>query len=226
MSDRASGWNETRNDASGVDRPGRRRWQIGLRTLILLMAAVAVWLTYFVNRRHNASLERRISAISPLAHELIIDDPKKVAFVKLEEHWFDENRWEIYLPEGAFRLCLATRGIDIDGLAPVVISAPIASGTHHLVLEQERDQDLWRIKALWDESELITHEEPKNWGGSGSTSTARSGQSAQSSPDQPILFLRRRFMRSDGSGRSTTRTGPTEGVLFWIERTAGPTAQP
>src|SRR5215468_248973 len=78
--------------------PGRRRF--------LLMAAIAVWMAYFVNRRHNAALEARIKTMVPLAHELIIDDPKKIAVVRMEEYWYDENRWDLYLPEGRYRLCV------------------------------------------------------------------------------------------------------------------------
>ena len=102
------------------------RWQFGLRTVFLLMAAIAVWMTYFINRRENALLEQRIKAMVPLAHELVIDDPGRVAVVKLDEKWYDENRWEIYLPPGAYRLCLATRGINDSGLAQVMKTAPIA----------------------------------------------------------------------------------------------------
>ena len=62
------------------------------------MAAIAVWMTCFLNRRQNARLEARIQALLPLVHELVIDDPAKIAVVKLEEYWYDENRWEVYLP--------------------------------------------------------------------------------------------------------------------------------
>jgi hypothetical protein len=217
---------ETGNRVAAVDRPGRTRWQVGLRTLFLLLAAIAVWLTYFVNLRHNASLERRINAMVPLAHELIVDDPKKVAAVKLEQHWFEENRWELYLPDGTYRLCLATRGIAPAGLAPIVKSAPIASGTHQLALERQQNDDGSLVTVLWDGKALMEEQETKDWSAKGSTSSVNFAQSEQRSPDTPIEFLRLRFMHPDGKGRSTTPTGPTQGILLWIEQAAPTKAQP
>ena len=37
-------------------------WQIGLRTLLLLVTAVAVWTVYFANRRAIRHQEERIAA--------------------------------------------------------------------------------------------------------------------------------------------------------------------
>jgi hypothetical protein len=214
---------EPGNSSPAAKQPRRRRWQLGVRTLLLLMAAIAVWMAYFVNRRHNAALAARIKAMVPLAHELVIEDARKIAVVKLEEYWFDENRWEVYLPAGQYRLCVATHGIDKNGLAPVVKSTPIEAGRHLLALEQQRDNDVWRITALWDGRERIAVEEPKDWDpGTGSVGGGDYSLSEQLPPDQPAVLFRRRFMREVGKGRTTTPNGPTEGLMLWIERTAGP----
>jgi hypothetical protein len=220
--------NEPGDSIPVVKRPGRRRWQVGLRTLFLLMAAIAVWMAYFINRRHNAALAARIEAMVPLAHELIVDDPKKIAVVKREEHWYGENQWEIYLPEGRYRLCLATRGIGNDGLANVMKSAPIAAGRHQLDLEQRRDKEVLRVRLLWDGTELIATEEPTSDRAVGSYTTTgvQSSITEQLSPDQPAILLRRRFMRQDRQNPMATPGETFDGVLVWIERTAEMQAKP
>jgi hypothetical protein len=187
-----------------------------MRTLILLIAAIAVWLTDFLNRRQNAVLEYRIRTLLPLAHELIIDDPKKIAVVRLEEFWFDDNRWQVYLPEGQYQLCLATHGIEQQNLATVRKSAPIAAGIHRIGVEQRRNPDGWQVRVLQGESELIAVTEPKEWNPeTGASSSADFSQSTQLSPESLLVLIRRRFMRMNNPGQSNETT---EGILVWIER--------
>jgi hypothetical protein len=213
--DGSPGIYDKRGHTPEVNRRVRRRWQLGLRTVFLLMAAIAAWLTYFVNRRHNAALAARINAIVPLAHELIVTDPKKITVVKLDEEWIDENRWDICLPDGNFRLCLATSGIDDNGLAPVVKNVPITPGTHRLFLAESRDKNPRQVRVLCDDKEAIAWAAPHDPKASrGATSVAGFAQSKQFSPDDPIVLLRRRFHKADGRGVS----GASDGVLLWVER--------
>jgi hypothetical protein len=218
VSDRSHQLAESGNIAPATGRRDKRRWQVGLRTLFLLMAVLAVWMAYFINRRHNAALEARVRAMMPLAHELIIEDAQKVAVVKLEEYWFDENRWHIYLPAGRYRVCLATRDVEDMGLAPRVKSAPIAAGRHELALEQQRDKDAWRLAVTCDGAALLSAEEPREWNSDrGSMGGGQFALSEQLPPEKPVVLFRRRFMRSDAKGLTTSPTGPSEGILLWIE---------
>jgi hypothetical protein len=197
--------------------------QFGLRTLFLLMAAIAVWTTYFSNRHHIAVLEAGIKAMRPLAHELTVTDADKIAVVKLAELWYDENRWEINLPDGGYRLCLATREIDSDGLAPVVKSEPLEAGRHSLQLEQQEIKAGWRVTVAGDGKTLLAVEEPKPWyPGSGSTGGGLYSEISQAAADQPLVLFRRRFFIPDGAGQFKTPSDPAEGILLWLEPHASP----
>jgi hypothetical protein len=189
-----------------------------LPTVFLLVAAIAVWLTYVVNRRHNTRLQARIAVLRPLARELVVDDDTRIAIVKLEEMWYDENRWEVYLPAGQYRLCVATREIDQRGLAPVVKSAPLGAGRHSISIEQQSSGTDWRVVATWDAAGKLTVDEPKEWdAGLGATTSVEFSQSTQVAPDQPVVLFRRIFSRTTGPGQSSTPSGPAEGILLWIE---------
>lgn len=211
-----------------VKRPRRKGLQIGLRSLFLLTAAVAVWVIYVNNRRNITRLEGRITAMRPLAHELIIDDPNKIAIVKLDEMWFDENRWEIHLPAGKkYRICLATGGIDQTGTARVVKSERLAGGKHLFELEQERGSDGAQLTVFCDRVGLMTVRETKEWDpGTGSTGGGFFSQCSQLAPDQAVILFRRRFSRRNSTGQTKTPDGPTEGVLLWIEPIANSNAEP
>jgi hypothetical protein len=198
--------------------PGRGRWQVGLRTAFLLVAALGVWMAYFVNRRHNADILQRIKALVPLAHELVVDDPQKIAVVKMEEYWYGENRWGVYLPGGGYRLCVATRGIDETGFPQVAKSARIDAGRHVVALEERNDDNGWRVVVLSDDKELIAVDEPKDWKPDGGVQSWGPGTpSEQLPPEKPLALLRCRFMRMSQIAQS----GPdvtTDGILVWIER--------
>lgn len=199
-------------------------WQFGLRTLLLVTAGVAAWFSFFVNRHDIAVFEARIKAVRPLAHELIVEDASKAAVVKLAELWNYDDRWEIYLPDGQYRLCIATRGIDVKGLAVASKSVPISAGKHQLALLQHKirsneSANARRLKIEVDGETKLEVEETEEWFSGGSMGGGDFSQCSQVPPDKPIVLYRRRFSRNNGKVGWTTPAEPVEGILLWIERT-------
>lgn len=228
MSDTPHSPTESTPGAAGAGRSARARWQVGIRTLILLTAAFAAWMTFLVNRRHNALLQSRIEAMRSLAHELVVDDARKIAVVKLEELWMDENQWDLHLPAGRYRLCLATHELDREGFPPVATSAPLKAGRHRLVLLQRKENETHRVAVLSDGNPLVTFEEPKAWDpGIGSEGGGQFSTSVQLDPGKPVVLFRRRFMQPTGvKNGSQIPMGPANGLMIWIEPVAGPAFGP
>jgi hypothetical protein len=207
-----------------VTRPARPRWQLGLRGMMLFTAACAVWLAFRFNHQENASLEARIATMRPLARELVVEDEAKAAVVKLEELWMDDNRWDVYLPSGQYRLCLATRAIGGQGLAPVAASRPLPPGRHSIEVALHKEKAGWRVDATWDEANSVTVEEPLDWNpDKGSSTVGGYSESTTVPANEPIVLHRCSFMRPQPNGSATSTNGPTEGILIWIEPAAGPT---
>lgn len=203
-------------------RAGRSHWQLGLRGMILFTAVCAVWMTVLLNRRHNALLEARIATMRPLARELVVEDPAKVAVVKLDELWDDDHRWDLYLPPGRYRLCLATRQIVDQGLAPVVASQPIGPGRHLIGLALRKQKTGWRIEANCDGARPIAHEEPLEWNPErGSSTTGGYAQSATLPANQPVVLHRLSLTVPPPSGTASATSVPAEGILLWVEPVTG-----
>jgi hypothetical protein len=212
--------------ASVVGR-GPRRWQVGLRALLLLLAVIAVWMTAFVNRRQSERLETRIRVMRPLVRELKIDDTSKVAVVKLEEVFVEDNRWDVYLPSGEYRICVATREISRQGLVASKKSATIKAGKHRLGLELRKIEGRKRIMVTSDGSELLTFEENWDWGFLGNYSGGGEfAVSTQQPRDEPLVLFRRIYMVPNGPTRWVTPKNPADGLLIWIEPVNVPKPSP
>jgi hypothetical protein len=190
-----------------------------MRSVVLAIALIGVWLGVFINRRENARLESRLKTMLPLVRELVIEDPAKIAVVKLEEMWYDENHWDIWLPPGSYRVCVATRAIDDMGFPADFRTAMIAAGRHRVALEAQREKEQWRVVVTADRNELLAVEEPKEWDpGNGSSGGSAFAECMHLDPSKPLVLFRRRFSRG-ANGSYSTPSGPTEGILLWIERT-------
>jgi hypothetical protein len=210
-------------DASTPPTPRRRaHWQIGLGTVFLLIAALAVWMTDLANRRQIDHLNAKIETMLPMARELVITDPSQIAVVKRQELWFNENQWSIHLPPGQYRLSLALEDIDGKNLPPHVKTAPIPPGRHLLALEQSFDNGKRQASILLDDTEILRSEVPDTTDHSGSQGGGNFTRSEQRPPDKPVILFERRYMRKDKTGSSTTPPGPTDGLMLWIEPETNP----
>ncbi|MFO0904396.1 MAG: hypothetical protein U0939_15435 [Pirellulales bacterium] len=202
-------------------------WQVGLRTLLLLMVACAVWAAHFSYVRHAELLERENAKLQPLVRELVVQDLDQAAIVKEHSRWFDEFRWQYYLPEGRYQLALATREIGEDAVREKstypnpVATADLIPGRHVVSLEQVKEGEVWRVRVLVDDQVVLDHAEPSDWNSShGSTGAARVDALEQFTFERPIELFRRRFSVPAERGGYESPRGPANGVLLWIERLA------
>lgn len=201
------------------------RWQVSLRTVFLLVAAVGVWTAYFVDRDRRPAIEQRIKVLEPLAHELIVDDPSQFAAVRLEEYWHDDNRWSLYLPPGDYRLCLATRKVDPQNRTQTepTSSVPIPAGRNVLVLEQTRDKEANHIELILNGDRELTVDETLEWDpGAGSMSQNTVTASTQAPASKPFTLFHRVFTERAANGSSVTPTVPSNGVQIWVEPVTTP----
>ncbi len=199
--------------------PKRKRRFFGLSTLILLIAAIAVWFSVHVNRRRIDALKIRIAQFSELAPELDIADPAKIAVLKHAQQGSNLHDWDVYLPKGRYRLRLATRAIVDRGLTAESKSVSIDSGRHHVSLERASDAKRHRITLACDGKTILVVEEPKDWyhPERGSSSDNQFDRSEQLRADRPVVLFRERFMKPTSTGVSRSTSDPTEGILLWIE---------
>jgi hypothetical protein len=212
-SDSAEGWGPSLQERS------RFAPQWSLLTLLLLTAAVAVWVGYFRYRYEIPALEQEIDQMKRMVRELIVEDPQQIAVVKLAEMWMDDQRWDIHLPEGEFVIRLATRQIGKAGLAPVAAEAPIDSGRHQVELQKNDSEDGWRITVLVDDRPAIEAAEEAGWyPGRGSEGPGGITICEQQPPERPVELHRHRFSQRTKSGTYKAPEEPTNGLLLWVER--------
>lgn len=202
------------------DEPARRKFtaQFSLRTLLLLTAAVAVWIGIFVTRRETQRLNIDAQQLRPLARELFVDDPQQIAVIKRLEEWYDENIWDLHLPQ-AMRLCVASREIDDKGTPPIMKEVAIPAGRRAVEIRSDRLPDKsWRTIVLLDGAEVLAVDEPADWNaGRGSSGGGAFSTSTQLPANKTVELFRRRFMVETSPGISNSPNGPANGLMLWLE---------
>ena len=208
-------------ESSSSKEPVRARSfrQVSLRTLLLLTAAVGVWIAHAKNRYDIDHFAQQIEAMQPMARELIVQDPTQISVVKQEERWYDQNDWKLYLPEGKYKLSLATRDITENKLTAPAKTVSLPAGTHHVVLEQKRHKaEGWKISVLVNEKEVLRLDEPADWDpGHGSSGGGQYSRCTELLPTEPVVLFRRRFTVKTPTGGYSAPTEPCNGLLLWIE---------
>ena len=193
--------------------------QWDLRTLLLLTAVVAVWGGFLLEQHRNARLKTRVKALSEMTGELRIEDPAQITVVHIPDVWYDEPRWDIYLPEGRYAVRMATRDVEFLESPPAPRQEKaIEPGRHRIELLQSRDGDVDRIRVLVDGQVLLEATETPDWNPRfGSMGGANFGLCSQLDPDERVVLFRRVFMKLQPDGTHST-TGSTDGLVLWIEK--------
>jgi hypothetical protein len=209
----------------------RRRWQWNIATLLLLMAAVSVWTSYFRMKSETKRMDAELDSLLQLARELVIADPSQYAVVERHEQWNAEDIWDVHLPEGSrYLLKLATReiglrvwvrGVPRHDYPATDHSVEVAAGKHVISLEKTLSGPDLSARVLVDGKPALEVAESDDWNTSSSYSSSGShARSRQSPPEQPLELMRLRFRQRRPKGAGTPVNDPhkANGVLLWIER--------
>ncbi|WP_422923190.1 hypothetical protein [Singulisphaera sp. PoT] len=196
-----------------------KRWQIGMRTLLLLAAEFAVWIAFIKHRAEIARLKPQIESMRSIARELVVADESKVSAVKHSELWIDDDHWDVYLPDGGYRLNLATRQIAGKGTVPPLKTVQISHGKREIALEQKQVGETWHFTISLDGREVIKTIEQKDWNsGTGWIEGEGVFTSRQFDEQEPVVLYRRRLMLRTGTTSSSMLSEPRNGILLWIDK--------
>jgi hypothetical protein len=202
--------------------PAERRWQLSLQTTCLMVLATAAGITVAINHREIPILKSRIESARALVRELDVTNPKAYHAVKLNQLWNDDERWEVYVPDGERRLYLATHEIKGAKTPPPVKSLPLRQGRHQFSLKTTRDAEGWRISVEVDDGSVIEANEPKSWNaGIGTSGGGEIANSTEFAPHKPLILFQQLMLVPDGAQSWTTpRSG--NGIQLWIDRDQPP----
>lgn len=200
-------------------RLGMLQWN--LQTQLLLTLAVAIWIGFVCYQQQNSDLMRKIAPLQQMAAERLTEDPYRISIVRLPDTWNKEELWEVHLPEGQYRMYLATRGINPTGLAVAREEAPISSGRRRIELRRTEDEGVWSVAVFVDDQIVIQATETSDWNPDAGfvEHGGCSNLCEQVSPNKPVILVHRRFpQRQIGGTYSTSTENATNGLLLWIER--------
>lgn len=208
-----------------MNRGTKLQWN--LLTLLLLTATVATWASYLRMRTETERLQAENKVLATIGAELSVQDQGQFARIKVPQEWFDDHRWDVWLPEGnAYWLNIASRGIDPQGSRRAFPEPngriPMDAGRHLVQLETKKKADTsWQLVLTCDDDQVLQIDETSDWKPVVGTSTYSDGdphKSSQHPVDQPLPILWRVHHVGDGKGGSAAPDDSASGVVVWISR--------
>ncbi len=200
--------------------PGARRLTTGqwsLKTILLLTTLAAILVAWWQNGQSRSELKQKISLARRYLNELVVDDPQQFAATKLSPTWYGTNEWNVHLPSGhRYQLHFAVSNIDDSNFPEAIKSIAIESGRHSIEINTNNASINHGFQLVVDRSttETIVSQPIQKTYASSSTGINQCGQQ---SITQPLVLYRLRFLTPSANGSYRTATGPTEGLLVWIE---------
>ncbi|MGY8769344.1 MAG: hypothetical protein ACKVH8_13080 [Pirellulales bacterium] len=210
----------TNEAAAPAKNSSPRLLQFSVLTIMLLTAAVGVWVAQIQTTEQTEQMRLEIPSLQKAARELIITDPNQYAAVQHPMIWNNDFRWRIYLPEDhQYQLAFATEEIDSNNLVEPFDTKVIEPGEYELELQYEKEKDdSFRITVLLDKEVIFEKLHPAGWNdNSGSSGSSNISDSVQRDVDAPLEIMRTRFHQRDEKGNTSSAKGPTNGILIWLD---------
>ena len=200
----------------------RSKLQFGFSTILLFMLAIATWLAAYRFQRQLPELRAAVQRMESLqTSEFEVPDSDHFAGMKRNPTWYDENIWDIFVPEGSqFELRLATQQVAEQGVAPIDLAAPLTSGKHQIELKRPKlVDDEWVAEILVDGQIVLVAKKPKTWNpGKGSSGGGGGVSSSSHNADAPFVLFRRRWHVEVGPNTFRAPPRPCNGLLLWVQQ--------
>lgn len=215
---------ETRYGLECRVRRGPLQWN--LKTLILLALLCASWFCYYRLRHDNERMRSAIQVMRAESKALVVLHADRVAVVSAPKTWSDEKKWNVALPSketignggAAYKLCLATNGLQFGSMPSEVTEFALPHGRHAIEIKKRETKDGFEVRVLFDDQEVIKVNQLHAWGAERgeSGSDGYESQSFQPGSAEESVELYGIYL-TDDKMPAITKTSQHNGVLLWLE---------
>lgn len=216
-------------DKTGRGRTITNSFRFGLLELLLMTAAIAVWIPAWLAFRIIPCLEADVQIMRKATLDLVVEDPTQLTVRALPSVWRKMDIWKYYAPaESELELRLGTEGISARGLPVDYQAVSLPFGEHLIQLKRTRDGNGFHNFLYIDGEMLLEKHHPKSWLNSESSSTTTDLDNAsqtfpltaivrlreeRASPNHPIRNSGYRVVQLEGDQDH-------KGVVLWISPSA------
>ena len=207
----------------------RKTFRFGLLELLLMTAAIAVWIPPLLALRKIPELETDIQIMRRATLELLVEDPSQLTIRALPTVWQQMHVWKYSIPAAAgLELRMATEGLCSLALPTDYQAISLPAGEHVIRLKKTRDNAGFHNLLYMDGELVLEKHHPDSWlDSSTSSSTTDVGALSQTfSPNGLIKLLEVRAepnhpLKTIGS-RNLQLEGEQDhkGLALWISPAA------